>query len=411
MGRALRLPGGGGGCGAAVAVSFLALLRWLGGEGDDAGSAFLAPGAGGAALERVMRPGLWLARSSLADVAPREAVAPTMQAVPAERPSLHLFAAAACAAAALRWRSRVARRAKGKPQATSGVRIRKPKNNSLRNTSIATFEELTTRKRYEPLCFMYRRRFARPRHKPIQMATRTARQSGHKQGTTFHKHSKLYRIIDFGRTKRGMFGIIETIEYDPYRNTRICLVKYEDGERRFILYALGFFVGQQVIASPDAPVFVGNAMPLDQVPIGTMVHNVEMHPMKGGQLARAAGSSAIVLSKDDKFVTVKLPSSEVRLLLKECWCTVGKVGRPEAQLIKYGKAGKKRELGWRPHVRGKAKNACDHPHGGGEGRSPIGHAAPKTPFGKCNFGLRTRRRNRKSDKLILIRRKKKSGKQ
>jgi len=336
--------------------------------------------------------------------------APRKQPLP-----LSAFAAAACvaAAAALRRRARVALAAKGKPQTTSGVRIRKPKNNALRNTSIATFEELTTRKRYEPLCFMYRRRFCRPRHKPICMATKSSREAGHKHKVTSlvhgSNHARMYRIIDFGRTKRGMFGTIETIEYDPFRNTRVCLVKYEDGERRFILYAMGFFVGQQVIAAPDAPVFVGNAMPLDNVPIGTMVHNVEMASGHGGVIARAAGSSCLVLSRDDRFVTVKLPSSEVRLLPKKSWCTIGKVGRMEAQLIKLGKAGKSRQLGFRPHVRGTAKNACDHPHGGGEGRSPIGHKHQKTPFGKCALGMKTKRMTRKAASFILIRRKKKSG--
>merc|ERR1719384_593046 len=150
-------------------------------------------------------------------------------------------------------------------------------------------------------------------------------------------------------------------------------------------------------------------MPLDNVPIGTMVHNIEMASGKGGVIARAAGSSCLVLSRDDDYVTVKLPSSEVRMLPKGCWCTVGKVGRTEAQLIKLGKAGKSRQLGRRPHVRGTAKNACDHPHGGGEGRSPIGHKHPKTKYGKCALGLKTRMRNKRSTKFILIRRKKKSG--
>jgi len=320
---------------------------------------------------------------------------------------LPLFAAA-CAAVALR--SQVARRAKGKPQTTSGIRIRKPKNNSLRNTSVATFEECTTKRRYEPLCFMYRRRFARPKGKPIMMATKTSRESGHKYMDS-GRHARRYRIIDFGRTKRGTFGEIETIEYDPYRNARICLVNYEDGEKRYILYAMGFYVGQQIIASPDAPIFVGNAMPLDNVPIGTMVHNIEMHPGRGGAIVRAAGTAGIVLSRDDKWVTVKLPSTEVRLFSKKCYCTIGKVGRTEHSLIKIGKAGKMRQMGFRPHVRGSAKNACDHPHGGGEGKSPIGQKHPKTKFGNCALGLKTRRRprNNMSGRLILIRRKKKSG--
>mmetsp|Transcript_114075 Transcript_114075/g.285375 ORF Transcript_114075/g.285375 Transcript_114075/m.285375 type:complete len:421 (-) Transcript_114075:44-1306(-) len=324
---------------------------------------------------------------------------------------LRLFAAAACAAAAAAAvRARVVLRAKGKPTTTSGIRVRKPKCNSLRHTSIATFEELTTSKRYEPLVFMFRRRFAVQRGGHITMASRTRRQSGHKY-RDFSLHARMYRVIDWGRKKRGIFGTIETIEYDPYRNARICLVNYEDGEKRYILHAVGFFVGQQVIADEEAPIYVGNAMPLDKIPVGTQVHNIEMHPCrtKGGRLARAAGTSAIVLAKDEKWVTVKLPSSEVRLLKKECWATIGKVGRPEAQLIKLGKAGKRRQLGWTPHIRGTAKNAVDHPHGGGEGRSPIGHKFQKTPFGKCAIGLKTRSPRKPSTKLILIRRKKKSG--
>jgi large subunit ribosomal protein L2 len=320
---------------------------------------------------------------------------------------LHLFACAAAAAAAVAVRARVALRAKGKPQTTSGIRVRRPMSQSLRNCSIATFEELTCSQRYEPLVFMHRRRFGQPKGKPIAGAAKNRTQSGHEPG----KRARMYRIIDWGRTKRGMFGTIETVEYDPFRNARICLVKYEDGEKRYILHAIGYFVGQQVIADEDAPVFVGNAMPLDKIPIGTTVHNVETLPgnMRGGRIARAAGTSCMVLAFDDKYVTLKLPSSEVRLLNRQCWATIGKVGRPEAQLIKLGKAGKKRQLGFRPKVRGIAKNACDHPHGGGEGRSPIGHKFQKTPQGKCTQGLKTRRKNARSNRFILIRRKKKSG--
>jgi len=394
------MAAGGGGLGVAAGLWMLALAL-LGPAGllRQAGTAFSSParGAPEALGQPLPRAGAWQVASALPPVALQQ-----------RRPLLPFFSAAAATAAALALRARVRRQAKGKPQTTSGIRVRKPKNNALRNCSIATFEELTTRQRYEPLCFMFRRRFARPKHKPIQMATSTGRQSGHKYNKEL-KHARIYRIIDFGRTKRGMFGTIETVEYDPYRNTRICLVRYEDGERRYILYAMGFFVGQQVISSPDAPIFVGNAMPLDNVPIGTMVHNIEMNPNQGGQMARAAGSSAIILSRDDQFVTVKLPSSEVRLLPKRCWCTIGKVGRTEHQLIKLGKAGKRRQLGWRPHVRGSAKNACDHPHGGGEGRSPIGHRHQKTTFGKCALGMKTAVHRRRSYKFILIRRKKKSG--
>lgn len=313
-----------------------------------------------------------------------------------------------CIATVLRHRARVVMRGKGKPMATAGIRVRKPKNNALRNTSIPTYEELTTRARYRPLTAMFRRRFARPKGKPIMMATRTCRQSGHKYLSP-KRHAKLYRTIDFNRAKRGMYCEIETVEYDPYRHARICLVKYEDGEKRYILYAMGMFVGQQVIADLKAAPIVGNAMPLDNVPIGTQVHNVEMHPQFGGAVCRAAGTSCTVLARDDKYVTVKMPSSEVRLLHKNCWCTVGRVGRPEANLVKIGKAGRRRGHGWKPHVRGKAKNACDHPHGGGEGRSPIGHKHPRTPFGKAALGLKTKNKSRPSRRLILIEHKKKSG--
>eukprot|EP00929_Paragymnodinium_shiwhaense_P086424 TRINITY_DN4693_c0_g1_i1.p2 TRINITY_DN4693_c0_g1~~TRINITY_DN4693_c0_g1_i1.p2 ORF type:complete len:406 (-),score=45.61 TRINITY_DN4693_c0_g1_i1:134-1351(-) len=370
--------------------------------------------SGSASAERTSPPArtLPLSQTSLEAQAMNSAAGPTKQLSFAPP----MLGALLGAALLMRRRARgaITRYGKGKPQTTAGIRVRKPKCNALRNTSIATFEELTTRRRYLPLIFMYRRRFSRPKHKPIMMASKTARQSGH----NFHtgdtapyqqRHARLYRIIDFGRTKRGIFGTIKTVEYDPYRNARICLVQYEDGEKRYILHAIGFFVGQQIISAEDAPVFVGNAMPLDKVPIGTMVHNIEMWPGRGGQLARSAGNSAVVLSRDDANVTVKLPSSEVRLLPKKCWCTIGKVGRPEAQLIKLGKAGKRRQLGWRPHVRGCAKNACDHPHGGGEGHSPVGYKHPRTKFGNCALGLRTRRAGQMSEKRILIRRKKKSG--
>lgn len=397
-----------------MAVAALLLVRCV----CQDGLAFLqVTPSGSAGLDRHAPPAksLPLVGSPLLDMpatlTPSASSGPQTQA--SSMPMLTAFLGAALL---MRRRARgaVTRFAKGKPQTTAGVRVRKPKCNALRNTSIATFEELTTRKRYMPLTFMYRRRFSRPKHKPIMMASKTARMSGHncntRQGAPHaNRHARLYRIIDFGRTKRGVFGTIQTVEYDPYRNARICLVEYEDGEKRYILHAIGFFVGQQIISSEDAPVFVGNAMPLNNVPIGTMVHNIEMWPGRGGQLARSAGNSAIVLSRDEANVTVKLPSSEVRLLPKKCWCTIGKVGRPEAQLIKLGKAGKRRQLGWRPHVRGCAKNACDHPHGGGEGHSPVGYKHPRTKFGNCALGRRTRRAGQMSEKRILIRRKKKSG--
>jgi large subunit ribosomal protein L2 len=272
----------------------------------------------------------------------------------------------------------------------------------MRNSSCPTYEELTTTKRYEPLVYMYTRRFAKPKHKPIRMAIK-----GRQSGRLAKDRSMKYRVIDFARRKRGIYGTIETIEYDPYRNARICLVKYEDGERRYILHALGFFVGQEVISSEDAPCFVGNAMPLDNVPLGTQVHNIAMDVYGQGALCRSAGTCATVLSRDEKYVTFKLPSTEVRMLPRTCWCTIGRVGRPEHNLIKLGKAGKSAHMGKRPHVRGRAKNAADHPQGGGEGRSYTGYKFPRTRFGKCFFS-KTRKTNRRSDRYILIRRKNKA---
>lgn len=389
-----------------AAMALLATLQWCKGPSTSReGLAFMQtlPGAHRVAA----RPRVLAAlRPARAFVAPEPAASAAKN-----RAVMPLCAALVAVAAAARRRALVARQSKGKPQSSSGVRVRKPKNNALRNCSIATFEELTTRKRYEPLVYMFRRRFARPKGKPIKTPAKVVRESGHKYTSSWHKgyHGRKYRIIDFGRTKRGIFGEITTIEYDPYRNCRICLVKYEDGEMRYILHAMGFFVGQQVIAAEDAAVFVGNAMPLDNVPIGTQIHNIAMHPWTPGRIARAAGASAMVLSREGKYVTVKMPSTEVRLLHKNCWCTIGKVARTEAQLIKLGKAGKSRHLGWTPHVRGTAKNAWAHPHGGGEGRSPIGHKHQKNPFGQAALGRRTRKQNIKSTRYILIRRKKKSG--
>jgi len=284
--------------------------------------------------------------------------------------------------------------------------VRKPMNNSLRNSCVATYEECTSTRRYEPLVYLYRRRLGAPKGKAIHMPAGTRKEGGHKYRG--HK-AKKYRVIDFRRTKRDIFGTIETIEFDPWRSSRIALVNYEDGEKRYILYAAGFFVGQQVIASEDAPIFVGNALPIDNVPPGTMVHNLQFYSGQRGGAARGAGTSAIVLSRDEKYVTVKMPSGEVRLIAPNCWCTIGKVGFSEHQLLRLGKAGNMRALGLRPHVRGKAKNACDHPHGGGEGRSPIGHKFRMSPYYK-NVHASTRKENKHTNKFILIKRKKPSGK-
>lgn len=323
----------------------------------------------------------------------------------APRPvALPLFAMAAVAARVLG--ARVQRKASGgRAVSGSGIRVRKPMNNALRNCSVATYEECTGDARYKPLIHKFKQALGQPKGKPIQMPAGVRRQSGKKYGY----QGKDYRVIDFARNKRDVFGTIETIEYDPFRSARICLVHYEDGEKRYILYASGFFVGQQVIATEDAPIFVGNALPLDKIPVGTMIHNIAFYPGKRGAIARKPGTSAIVLSRDDKFVTLKMPSGEVRMMRNDIWATVGKVGFAEHQLIKRGKASEMRALGRRPHVRGKAMNAGFHPHGGGEGKSFIGYKFRRSPYGKCIFAKTRRRNSRASEPLILIRRKRKNG--
>jgi large subunit ribosomal protein L2 len=199
-----------------------------------------------------------------------------------------------------------------------------------------------------------------------------------------------------------------SIEYDPNRNARIALLQYRDGEKRYILHPLGLKVGTVVVAGPDSPIEVGNALPLSNVPLGTGVHNVELVPGKGGQIVRAAGASAQVVAKEGAFVTLKLPSGEVRLIRRECYATIGQVGNTEARNISLGKAGRKRHLGRRPEVRGSVMNPVDHPHGGGEGRAPIGRSGPVTPWGKPALGYKTRKKRKLSDALIVRRRRKSS---
>lgn len=218
-------------------------------------------------------------------------------------------------------------------------------------------------------------------------------------------HKKLYRVIDFSRNKIGISAKVTSIEYDPNRNARIALLNYQDGEKRYILHPLGLKVGEIIISSPDATISIGNALPLAKIPLGTEVHNVELHPGAGGQLVRAAGSVAQIVAKEGKWVTLRLPSGEVRLVSQNCWATIGRVGNADAFNLTLGKAGRKRWLGRRPHVRGSAMNPVDHPHGGGEGRAPIGRSRPVSPWGKPALGAKTRKRKKFSTALILQRRK------
>lgn len=218
-------------------------------------------------------------------------------------------------------------------------------------------------------------------------------------------HKRLYRQIDFARNKLNIPAKVTHIEYDPNRNARIALVNYQDGEKRYILQPLGLKVGDIIEASPEATIAIGNSLPLVKIPLGTEIHNVELQPGGGGQLVRAAGTVAQIVAKEGSWVTLRLPSGEVRLVSQNCWATIGRVGNIDAFNLTLGKAGRKRWLGRRPHVRGSAMNPVDHPHGGGEGRAPIGRSRPVSPWGKPALGAKTRKRKKFSAALILQRRK------
>lgn len=213
-----------------------------------------------------------------------------------------------------------------------------------------------------------------------------------------------YRIIDFKRDKDGVPGKVFSIEYDPNRTSNIALIHYLDGEKRYIIAPKGLKVGDMIESGENADIVVGNALKLKDIPVGTTIHNVEMKPGKGGQIARTAGSEAQIMGKEGKFASLRLPSGEFRLIHLECKATIGQVGNLEHELVTIGKAGRKRYMGKRPHVRGSVMNPVDHPHGGGEGRAPIGRPSPMTPWGKKALGLKTRDRNKKSNAYIIRRR-------
>jgi large subunit ribosomal protein L2 len=213
-----------------------------------------------------------------------------------------------------------------------------------------------------------------------------------------------YRIIDFKRDKIGVSATVESVEYDPNRSAFIALLKYEDGEKRYILQPVGLKVGDTVVSGAGADIKPGNAMALKDIPVGTVVHNVELYPGRGGQLARAAGNSAQLMAKEGIYALLRLPSGELRNVSANCMATIGQVGNIDHENVKIGKAGRKRHMGWRPTVRGSVMNPNDHPHGGGEGKSPIGRPGPVTPWGKPALGYKTRRTKKPSDKLIVKRR-------
>ena len=215
---------------------------------------------------------------------------------------------------------------------------------------------------------------------------------------------KKYRIIDFKRERFDCPATVQTLEYDPNRSAFIALVQYEDGEKRYIIAPIGLKVGDVVVSGATADIKIGNALPLTNIPVGTFIHNVELYPGKGAQLARAAGNMAQLMAKENGMALLRLPSGELRNVPDGCMATVGQVSNPEHENVNIGKAGRKRHMGWRPTVRGSVMNPCDHPHGGGEGKSPIGRPGPVTPWGKPTLGYKTRAKHKASDKYIVKRR-------
>ncbi|MBN1966149.1 MAG: 50S ribosomal protein L2 [Anaerolineae bacterium] len=267
----------------------------------------------------------------------------------------------------------------------------KPTSPGRRDMTASTFEEITKKKPEKALIEPIKKRAGRNNTGRITVR--------HRGGG----HKRMYRIIDFKRDKFDCAGEVIAIEYDPNRSSRIALVQYEDGEKRYIIAPLGLQVGARIENGAAADIRVGNALPLNNIPVGSLVHNVELQPGKGGQMARAAGTSAQVLAKEGKYITLRLPSGEMRLVHARCMATLGQVGNTDHGNIKLGKAGRKRWLGWRPTVRGTAMDPNSHPHGGGEGRSPIGMPGPKTPWGKPALGKKTRR-NKRTNQYIIRRR-------
>ncbi len=267
----------------------------------------------------------------------------------------------------------------------------KPTSSARRLMTVSAYDEITAKK-------------------PERSLIEDQRKSGgrNSQGKITVRHigggnRRKYRIIDFKRNKDGIPAKVKSIEYDPNRSANIALLYYVDGTKTYILAPVGLKVGDTVLSGAEADIKAGNALQLKDIPVGTMVHNIEMQPGKGGQIARAAGMSAQIMARDEKYVTLKMPSGEMRYILATCKATIGQVGNLEHEIIRIGKAGKTRYLGIRPTVRGVVMNPCDHPHGGGEGKSPVGMPGPVTPWGKPALGYKTRKHKKASGKLIITR--------
>ena len=271
------------------------------------------------------------------------------------------------------------------------IKIYRPTSAGRRNTSVATFDEVTRSKPERSLLAPLRNKGGRNNRGVVTMR--------HQGGG----HKRRYRIIDFRRDKWNVSGRVESIEYDPNRSARIALIVYRDGERRYIIAPAELRVGDSVMSGPNAEVRPGNALPIRSIPLGTVVHNIELYPGRGGQLVRSAGNSAQLLAKEGTMAQVRLPSGEVRYIDVNCLATIGTVSNSDHSNLSLGKAGRKRWLGIRPSVRGIAMDPSSHPHGGGEGRSPVGMKAPKTPWGKPALGKKTRR-NKNTNKFIVRRR-------
>lgn len=274
------------------------------------------------------------------------------------------------------------------------IKVYKPTSPGRRGMTASTFEEITR---------------SRPEKSLLRPLKKRAGRNFRGKITVRHRgggHKRRYRVIDFKRDKFGVPGRVTTIEYDPNRSARIALVTYADGEKRYVIAPVGLKVGDMVMSGADAEIRVGSALPIASIPVGTTIHNIELHIGKGGQMVRAAGTSAQLLAKEGRYAHIRLPSDEVRLVNVQCMATIGQVGNTDHGNIKLGKAGRKRWLGFRPSVRGSAMDPSSHPHGGGEGRSPIGMPGPKSPWGKPTLGHKTRR-NKSTDKWIVRRRGKK----
>ena len=272
------------------------------------------------------------------------------------------------------------------------IRGFKPTTPARRKMTVATFEEITK---------------TTPEKSLLVSMSKTAGRNAQGRITSRHRGGgvkRKYRIIDLKRDKDNIPARVKAIEYDPYRTAYIALLSYADGEKRYIIQPNGLKVGDVIESGSDADIKVGNALMLSDIPVGTTVHNIEMTPGKGGQIARSAGSSAQLMAKEGKYAQLRLPSGEFRLINQRCKATIGQVGNISHELITLGKAGKSRYLGNRPHVRGSAMNPVDHPHGGGEGRTPVGRPSPMTPWGKKALGLKTRKKSKKSDMYIVRRR-------